>query len=217
MAKSHQMELNLRKKAETSKIRPLLAGWRGGKSKLAGAIVERIPDHNCYAEPFAGAAWVLFRKGPSKVEVLNDINRDIVNLYRFVQASPEDFCRRLEYALCSRAVFNDYINTDPDSLDDGERAIRFYYILQHNFGGKVNGKSFASSKARLRGINLEAFPMQLKVIHKRLARVCIECLTYAELIRRYDGPRTFFYVDPPYWNCENVYGKGVFSKADFPF
>ena len=53
------------------------------------------------------------------------------------------------------------------------------------------------------------------MLHKRLAGVYIECLPYQDFITRYDRPDTLFYLDPPYWNCENDYGKGIFSKADF--
>lgn len=214
-AKSLKLELYMQKQAETPKIRPLLAGWIGGKSKLATAIIKRIPAHTCYAEPFAGAAWVLFRKAPSKVEVLNDINRDIVNLYRLVQSAPGDFIRRFEYALHSRAIFEAYLHVNPDTLSDEERAIRFYYILQSSFGGKVAGASFGTSKAQASRLNIPALQERVKAVHARLARVCLECLPYHELIRRYNGPETFFYLDPPYWNCENDYGKGIFSKKDF--
>ena len=73
--------------------RPPLAGWMGGKSLLAKRIVERIPEHTCYVEPFAGAAWVLFRKPESKVEVINDINKEVVTLYRCIQWHLEEFVR----------------------------------------------------------------------------------------------------------------------------
>lgn len=55
----------------------------------------------------------------------------------------------------------------------------------------------------------------LSAAHLRLTRVYVECLPYGDLIRRYDGPGTFFYVDPPYWDCEEYYGPGVFSRDDF--
>lgn len=52
-------------------------------------------------------------------------------------------------------------------------------------------------------------------LHSRLAGVTIECLPYGDFIRRYDRPETLFYLDPPYWNCENYYGKGLFTRDDF--
>ncbi|MXX53507.1 MAG: DNA adenine methylase, partial [Dehalococcoidia bacterium] len=48
--------------------------WVGGKSRLRKAIIPLIPPHRCYVEPFSGAAWVLFGKPPSPIEVLNDID-----------------------------------------------------------------------------------------------------------------------------------------------
>ena len=59
--------------------------WLGGKSKLATQIIERMPAHTAYVEVFAGAAWVLFSKEPSKVEIINDINSELVNFYRVVK------------------------------------------------------------------------------------------------------------------------------------
>jgi DNA adenine methylase len=59
--------------------------WLGGKSRLADKIIARLPAHQNYCEPFAGGAWVLFRKPESTVEVLNDLNRELVTLYRCVK------------------------------------------------------------------------------------------------------------------------------------
>lgn len=70
-----------------------MAGWLGGKSRLAKRVIERIPEHRCYCEPFAGAAWMLFRKPESPVEVINDLNRDIITLYRCLQWHLEEFVR----------------------------------------------------------------------------------------------------------------------------
>ena len=86
-------------------IRSPLSGWLGGKFLLSKQIVPMIPAHDCYCEPFAGAAWVFFKKELSKVEVLNDINTDIINLYSVVQHHFEEFIRCFKWVLVSRNEF----------------------------------------------------------------------------------------------------------------
>lgn len=75
--------------------RPIMSSWVGGKSKLCKTIIPLIPKHTCYVEPFAGAAWVFWKKEKSKVEVLNDINNELINLYRVVQNHFEEFAKHL--------------------------------------------------------------------------------------------------------------------------
>ena len=197
-------------------LRPPLSGWLGGKSRLAKRIIERIPEHGCYCEPFAGAAWVLFRKPESRVEVLNDLNREIVTLYRCLQWHLEEFVRYFKWALVSREEFERLEKTDPDTLTDIQRSARFYYLQHTCFGGKMNSRSFGYSVVRPSSLNLLRIEEELSAAHLRLSRVYIEGLPYADVIRRYDRQGAFFYVDPPYWGSESVYGKGVFSKEDFP-
>ena len=195
--------------------RPPLAGWLGGKSKLAKLIVERLPPHNCYVEPFAGAAWVLFRKAESPSEIINDINRDVVNLYRVVQHHLDEFIRFFRWALVSREEFERLHNVPADTQTDIQRAARFYYLQQCGFNGRVDGRTFGCSPTRHPKLNLLRIEEQLSAAHLRLARVYVEHLPYAEAIRRFDRPDTCFYVDPPYWGCEGDYGKGCFCRADF--
>lgn len=78
-------------------IKSPLSGWVGGKFHLAKHIVPRIPEHHCYVEPFAGGAWIMFRKPQSKVEILNDINRDVVTLYRVIQKHLPEFIRYMQW------------------------------------------------------------------------------------------------------------------------
>jgi site-specific DNA-adenine methylase len=68
----------------------------GGKSRLAKTVISRIPRHTCYVEPFCGAAWVFFKKPESKAEVLNDLDNNIVNVYRVIQHHPEERLRQLK-------------------------------------------------------------------------------------------------------------------------
>jgi DNA adenine methylase len=196
-------------------IKSPLAGWVGGKHQLSKAIVQQIPEHECYCEPFAGAAWVMFRKEPSKVEVLNDINKDIVTLYRVVQNHLEEFIRWFKWMLVSRSEFERFSRVEPDTLTDIQRAVRFFYMHKNSFGGHVHKPTFGYGTTRRPKLNLLRIEEELSAAHLRLSEVYVENLPYANLINRYDREHTFFYIDPPYWNCEDYYGDGIFSKADF--
>ncbi len=201
---------------QKSMIRSPLSGWMGGKYLLSRTIVPMIPEHQCYAEPFAGAAWVLFRKPPSKCEVLNDINRDVVNIYRVVQHHWEVFANTLQWSLSSREEFDRLLDTPAESMTDIQRAARYYYLHKLCFGGRVAGRmSFAISATSPISFNPTSLRKEMEVAHRRLARVTVEHLPYADLIRIYDRAGTFFYIDPPYWDCEHYYGKGIFDKSDF--
>jgi DNA adenine methylase len=173
----------------------------GGKSRLADRIVARIPsDHVCYCEPFCGAAWVFFRKPPSQVEVINDLDGELVTFWRVIQNHLEEFLRYMKYAITSRRIFDLEQKKTPCTLTDVQRAVRYYYLQRSAFGGKTHGRTFGTSATSPARINLCTIEEDLLEVHWRLARVTIESLSAVECIRRYDRPTTFFYLDPPYWD-----------------
>ena len=104
--------------------------WIGGKRRLAPQILPLFPPHDCYVEPFAGAAALFFCKDPVKVEVLNDINGDLVSLYRVVQHHLEEFIRHFKWALASREIYKWLQLTAPETLTEIQRAARFFYLQQ---------------------------------------------------------------------------------------
>lgn len=157
----------------------------------------------------------MFRKHESKIEVINDINKDVVTLYRCLQWHLEEFLRYFKWVLVSRNEFERLKKASPDTLTDIQRGARFYYLQQNCFGGRIHSPSFGYAPTRPPKLNLVRIEEYLSAAHIRLSRVYIECLPYADLITRYDRPDTFFYIDPPYWDCESYYGKGIFSKDDF--
>jgi DNA adenine methylase len=99
--------------------------WIGGKRRLAKHILPLFPEHACYVEPFCGAAALFFLKAPSKVEVLNDVNGDLVRLYRVVQHHLDEFIRHFRWALASRELYSWLKATPPATLTDIQRAARF--------------------------------------------------------------------------------------------
>lgn len=91
--------------------------WLGGKRRLADRIFKFFDNtHTCYVEPFAGGAALFFMKPPSDVEVVNDINGELINLYRVVQNHLEEFVRQFKWALSSRRVFEWLKATRPETL-----------------------------------------------------------------------------------------------------
>jgi len=189
--------------------------YMGGKSLLAKKIIPKIPAHNCYCEVFAGAAWLLFKKEESEVEIINDINTDLVTLYRVVKLHLEEFIRYLKWILVARDEFDRFKKENPETLTDIQKAVRFYFLLKSGYAARIEKPSFniaASSRPRLNLLRIEE---ELSAVHLRLSRVYVENRSYENIITRFDRPDTFFYCDPPYYGFEDYYGKGVFSRDDF--
>lgn len=149
------------------------------------------------------------RPVPAQTEVINDINGELVNLYRVVQHHLEEFVRQFKWAISSRQIFKWHKDTKLDTLTDIQRAARFYYLQQHAFGGKVSGQNFGTATTGS-PINLCRIEESLSAAHLRLSGTYVENLSWQDCMKRYDRPHTFFYCDPPYWETE---GYGV----DFGF
>jgi len=174
----------------------------GGKSKLANIIIEMIPEHDAYCEVFAGAAWVFFRKEPSKYETINDLDSDLITFYRVLQNHLEEFLRQFKWVLLSREWFEDWKSQQHASgLTDIQRAARYYYLQRHSFAGQVKNRIFGTAPLRRPRINLLRIEEELSEVHLRFVRVTIENLPWHEFITRYDRPKTFFYLDPPYFRA----------------
>ena len=159
-----------------------------------------MPEHQAYVEPFAGAAWVLFKKEPSKSEVINDLDSSLVAFFRVLKCHFEEFMKEFRFLLIAREEWQVFLNQmENGGLTDIQRAARFYYVQRLCFGGRVRSRSFGVNPERPPMLNLLRMKEDLSAVHLRLARVLIEHLSYEEVIRRYDRPDTFFYIDPPYF------------------
>ena len=157
--------------------------WVGGKSRLRKHIIPLLPAHTCYVEPFAGAAWVLFGKPPSEVEVLNDIDQDLITFFRVVKEKPEDLIASFDWAFASRAEFEQLAAQDPQTLTDTQRAHRFYYLIMAGWGGELHYPRFQTSITdgghgnRLIGA-IETLRERILPIYERLHTVLIENLDW---------------------------------------
>jgi len=201
----------------TSPVRPA-ADVGGGKRKLAKLLAARIAavPHVTYAEVFVGMGGVFLRRSSRPAaEVINDWSEDISTFFRILQRHYVAFLDMLRFQLTTRAGFEKLARTDPSSLTDLERAARFLYLQRTSFGGKVNGRNFGVSPMSPGRFDMTKLGPMLEAIHERLAGVTIERLPWAAFIRRYDRTGTLFYLDPPYFGCEEDYGAGMFGRDQF--
>ena len=185
----------------------------GGKNRLAKRIIEIFPEHLTYVEAFAGGAQILFRKAPSKVEVLNDLDGEIVNFYRICQQHYEELLRYFKYVVVSREWFDLLKRSEPSTLTDIQRAARYLYLLRNCFASLVRNPVYHRNVIQPPSFNLESLPELIEKAHERLQRVQLECAPYGEVIERFDRPTTLFYLDPPYWG-RKLYRHNL-GEADF--
>ena len=194
-----------RRQADTCKqqlVQPLK--YYGGKHYMCKKIVELMPEHTHYVEPFAGGLSVLLAKDPQGVsEVVNDLNGDLINFYRVLQDPElfERFYRHIEVAPFSQAGFQQSKQTGSD--DPVQAAALFFIRMRQSRQGI--GKDFAtlSRNRTRRGMNEQVSAWLTAVeglpqIHQRLRRVVICNQDAIALIKQQDGRQTFLYCDPPY-------------------
>lgn len=174
-------------------------GWIGGKRLLRKVICEQFPKNTeKYVEPFGGAAWVLFFKDKhADCEVYNDINSNLVNLFRCVKYHPDELTREMEYLPNSREIFNGFRNKDRSGMTDIQRAAEFLYLIKISYGSKLR-----TYGARPRRVNC---PDGFSDVAERLSNVIIENKSFNAVIKQYDGTGTLFYCDPPYYGTEGYY------------
>jgi len=182
-----------------------LLRYFGGKWAIAPWVLSHLPEHAIYVEPFGGAASILLRKPRSRVEVYNELDEEIVGIFRVVQ-NPQQcqaLMRRLRRTPYSRREFETAFQASEDPIIRAQRAIVRAYQSFHS-GALFNRRktTFAdarhsadpSSKAR----EWANYPRSLISVSRRLQGVIIECRSALEVIRAQDRPDTLFFVDPPY-------------------
>lgn len=181
--------------------------WMGGKRLLAPKIVSLFPNSfSRYIEVFGGGGSVLFyNEKYTDLEVYNDINNDLVNLFRCAKYHREELQREISGYFNSREIFNEIkAKINVTGFTDIQRAGMFYIMNKISYGS--NMRTFGGRKRNLS-------PDYLEEIEKRLASVVIENLDFEKLIKKYDHREALFYCDPPYIHTERYYDN-LFSKED---
>jgi DNA adenine methylase len=189
---------------------PSPINWFGGKSRLASKIVQHFPTHRTYCEPFGGSAAVLLAKAPSRVEVYNDIDRELVHFFTVLR-DPLMFAklrRAVENTLYARAEFELAKQSTDDSV---EAARRFIVRSRQSFGGHGKAWSYSIKNSHVgmaSGVRRWQMGIEgLQAAHRRFRDVQIECDDWRTVMSRYDSAETLFYVDAPYHPATRIGGE----------
>ncbi len=187
--------------------------WQGGKARMARWIADRLPPHRAYVEPFAGTAAVFLAKARSPIEVLNDMNGDIIAVYRCLQdpAQTRQLIRRLRWTPVSRAEWRRAKEAPVDG-DVVEQAARFLIRLTQGFGGKPDSSSWGGGLADIQE-RVDRLLHRLPQVAERLRGVALDSGDWAGVVARYDRPDTILYADPPYTGTDSDYGT-AWTAAD---
>lgn len=179
--------------------------YYGGKQKLVKDILPLIPKHTLYCEPFIGGGAIFFSKPKSKVEVINDTNREMINFYRVAQTDFVSLEREISISLHSRSLHRDAkaIYENPHLFSELKRAWAVWILSTQSFCSgldKAWGYDIKKNSTSLKIKNKrEAFTEEVSI---RLQDVQIECADALRIITSRDNKDAFFYCDPPYYNSD---------------
>lgn len=164
----------------------------GGKSKLRKTIIEYMPDHDTYIELFFGAGWVYFGKEPSKVEIINDIDGELINMFRMAKYHAPEMERIMAYEFHSRDIFELMKRSNVEVMTEIQRAARYLLLARMSFANKLRNYGY-SKLSKPKSIHQD-----LSYISERLKNTYVENLTYQEILKKYDYEKAFIFADPPY-------------------
>lgn len=191
--------------------------YYGGKQKLAAKILSLIPEHTLYCEAFTGGGAVFFAKPPSRVEVLNDTNRELINFYEVLISDFDQFNNKLRKTLHSRTFHRDacIIYNYPHLFDRVTRAWAVWVLSSQSFSAQL-GASFGYDKSNNTTTKkiINNRDRLTDVFAKRLENVQVECADALYVIKSRDTENSFFYLDPPYFNSDCGHYNG-YTEQDF--
>lgn len=187
--------------------RPVLR-WHGGKWRLAPWIIDQFPPHRVYVEPFGGAASVLMRKPPDYAEIYNDLDGEVVNLFRILRdkVAAEELRQLLILTPFARLEFEASYDLECSDLEKARKL-----IIRSFMGFGSNAHASAAKGHRSTGFRANSnrsgttpahdwrnYPDALPALVERLRGVIIEQRPAIEIMAKHDSAETLHYVDPPY-------------------
>lgn len=181
--------------------------YLGSKWAIASWVIQHLPSHVTYVEPFGGGAAVLLRKEPSLVEVYNDLDRAVVSFWRVLRARPHDLVAQIEATPWAREEYRLAFEPCDDEL---EAARRFFVRCWMSYMGATERPTGWRANARSKSGHVPMWGREerLLLVSERMRSVQFECDDAMRVIRRFDGPETLHYCDPPYEPESRSSGQG---------
>lgn len=178
---------------------PRILHYPGSKWSMADWIINYFPEHQTYLEPFFGSGAVLFSKQRSQLETVNDLDGEVVNLFKVIRERPDELAYAIRFTPHSR---EEYYESYLEAEDDLERARRLIVRLWQGRGGKTSHRtgwrSMIEMNGPLPGKEWLKFPTKIAAVAERLIGVQIENQSAVDLIKRYSRQNVLIYADPPY-------------------
>lgn len=183
--------------------RPVLR-YHGGKYMLAPWIVSHLPPHRIYCEPFGGAGSVLMRKPRAYADVYNDLDGEVVNLFRVLRdrVSAAELERLLRLTPFAREEFDRSYEVAEEPIERARRLVVRCFMgfgsTAHNSAARTGFRSKSYRRNQTGSQDWANYPDAIPAMSERLQGCLIEHTNALDLIPRHDSPETVFYVDPPY-------------------
>lgn len=180
-------------------MRPLLR-YHGGKWLLAPWIISHFPAHRVYVEPFGGAASVLIRKERSYAEVYNDLDGEVVNLFRVLRAQPDDLVHAIELTPFARDEFVESYDSTDDPVEQARRTVvrSFMGFGSNSHNQKTGFRSNSNRSGTTPAHDWRNLPDSMRAAIERLRGVVIENRDATAVMATHDSSETLHYCDPPY-------------------
>ncbi len=178
--------------------------YPGSKWNLAKQLIKLIPEHHTYCEPYAGSMALLFTKAPSPIEVVNDLDSDVVNLFRCIQQDSEQLARLVMTTPYSRQIYDSQFESNTEYMSRYQQAAGFLIRCWQGYGfrttgNKVGWKNDVQGRERAYALwDWYRLPSWIIEVAERLRMVQIEHRPALEVIQRFNYQNVFMYLDPPY-------------------
>jgi len=174
-------------------------GFYGGKRYIVPHLLKLMPPHKLYVELFGGGAALLFSKPPSPIEVYNDIDSNLVNLFRVLRDDKlfPIFLHKLKWTLYSREEWRRARKSYRFPNNPVERAVRFFITVRQSFSKQGTSWAYGIEAKNMARAYFK-FIKELDYFHQRLENVQIENLDWYDCLKKYNIQNLFMYMDPPY-------------------